>query len=47
MSSLSSLNSSMLGAASALQSFQYALSVTQNNIDNASTPGFAKQTVAL
>ena len=47
MSSVSSLNSTMLGAASALQSFQYALSVTQNNIDNASTPGYAKQTVAL
>ena len=47
MSSLSSLNSTMLSAASALQSFQYALNVTQNNIDNASTPDFAKQTVAL
>jgi len=47
MISASSLNSTMLGAASALEAFQYALNVTQNNIDNASTPGYAKQTVAL
>jgi len=47
MSSVSSLNSSLLGASSALQAFQYALNATQNNIDNASTPGYAKQTVAL
>ena len=44
---MSSLSSTILGASSALQAFQYALNATQNNIDNASTPGYAKQTVAL
>jgi flagellar hook-associated protein 1 FlgK len=44
---MSSLSSTLLGASSALEAFQYALSATQNNIDNASTPGYAKQTVAL
>jgi flagellar hook-associated protein 1 FlgK len=44
---MSSLSSTLLGAASALDSIQYALNVAQNNIDNASTPGFAKQAVAL
>ena len=47
MSSVSSLNSTLLGASSALDAFQYALSVTQNNIDNASTPDYATQTVDL
>jgi flagellar hook-associated protein 1 FlgK len=37
----------VLGASSALQAFQYALTATQNNIDNASTPGYANQAVAL
>jgi|HubBroStandDraft_1064217.scaffolds.fasta_scaffold00235_5 flagellar hook-associated protein 1 FlgK len=44
---MSSLSSTLLGASSALQAFQYALNVTQNNIDNASTPDYATQTVAL
>lgn len=44
---MSSLNATVLGAASALEAFQYALTATQNNIDNASTPGYAKQAVAL
>jgi len=44
---MSSLSATLIGAASALQSFQYALNTTQNNIDNASTPGYAKQTVDL
>ena len=44
---MSSLSATLLGASSALQSFQYALNATQNNIDNASTPGYAKQTVDL
>lgn len=44
---MNSLSSTLLGASSALQSLQYALNVTQNNIDNASTPGYVKQTVAL
>ena len=44
---MSSLSSTLVGASSALEAFQYALSVTQNNIDNASTPDYAKQNVAL
>ena len=44
---MSSLNATLLGAANALQAFQYVLDATQNNIDNASTPGYAKQTVSL
>ena len=43
----SSLSATLLGASSALQAFQYALNVTQNNIDNASTPDYANQTVDL
>jgi len=44
---MGSLSATLLGAASALKAFEYALSVTQNNIDNASTPGYAKQGVDL
>jgi flagellar hook-associated protein 1 FlgK len=44
---MSSLSATLLGASSALDAFQYALSATQNNIDNASTPDYATQTVAL
>jgi flagellar hook-associated protein 1 FlgK len=44
---MSSLSATLLGASSALQAFQYALNATQNNIDNASTPGYANQTVDL
>jgi len=44
---MGSISSTLVGASSALDAFQYALSVTQNNIDNASTPGYAKQTVDL
>ncbi|MGC9944922.1 MAG: flagellar hook-associated protein FlgK [Bryobacteraceae bacterium] len=44
---MSSLSSTLLGASSALQAFQYALNVTQNNIDNASTPDYANQNVQL
>jgi flagellar hook-associated protein 1 FlgK len=43
----SSLSATLLGASGALDAFQYALSVTQNNIDNASTPDFATQKVDL
>jgi flagellar hook-associated protein 1 len=43
----SSLSATLLGASSALDAFQYALSVTQNNIDNASTPDYATQKVDL
>jgi flagellar hook-associated protein 1 FlgK len=42
---MGSLSATLLGASSALDAFQYALSVTQNNIDNASTPDYASQTV--
>lgn len=34
-------------ASTALRALDYALSVTQNNVSNASTPGYAKQTVSL
>jgi flagellar hook-associated protein 1 FlgK len=44
---MGSLNATLLGASSALQAFQYALNVSQNNIDNASTPDYATQTVNL
>jgi flagellar hook-associated protein 1 FlgK len=43
----SSLSSTLLGASSALDAFQYALGASQNNIDNASTPDYATQTVDL
>jgi flagellar hook-associated protein 1 FlgK len=44
---MTSLTSTLLGASTALQAFQYALTVSQNNIDNASTPGYASQKVDL
>ncbi|HLY19873.1 MAG TPA: flagellar hook-associated protein FlgK [Bryobacteraceae bacterium] len=44
---MGTLNASLAGAASALDALQYALSVSQNNIDNASTPGYARQTASL
>lgn len=44
---MSSMSATLFGASSALDAFQYALTVTQNNIDNVSTPGYAKQTVDL
>ncbi|MFN7994691.1 MAG: flagellar hook-associated protein FlgK [Bryobacteraceae bacterium] len=44
---MGSLSASLLGAANALDAYQYALGVSQNNIDNASTPGYAKQQVVL
>ena len=44
---MGSVTSAILSGASALRSFQYALNVTQNNIDNASTPGYAAQQVSL
>jgi flagellar hook-associated protein 1 FlgK len=43
----SSISSALVGASSALDAFQFALNVTQNNIDNASTPDYASQTVDL
>ena len=44
---MTSLTSTLVGAASALDAFQYALTATGNNIDNASTPDYASQTVDL
>jgi flagellar hook-associated protein 1 FlgK len=44
---MGTLTASLLGAANALDAFQYSLGVTQNNIGNASTPGYAKQVAAL
>lgn len=44
---MGTLSASLLGAANALDAFQYALGVAQNNIGNASTPGYAKQVAAL
>ena len=44
---MGTLNASFLGAASALDAFQYALSVSQNNINNASTPGYARQEAVM
>ncbi|MGO4880397.1 MAG: flagellar hook-associated protein FlgK [Bryobacteraceae bacterium] len=44
---MGSINAALIGASSALDAFQYALSVTQNNIDNASTPDYANQGVDL
>lgn len=42
-----SILSTMLISADALKAFDQALSVTQNNVVNASTPGFVKQTQQL
>jgi len=42
-----SLLSSLATSASALDAFQQVLSVTQNNVVNSSTPGYARQTMTL
>ena len=44
---MGTLSSALISSSSALDAFQYALSVTQNNIGNASTPGYAKQEAVL
>jgi flagellar hook-associated protein 1 FlgK len=44
---MGSLSAALSGAASALDALQYALNVSQNNIANASTPGYARQTASL
>lgn len=44
---MGTINASLAGAASALDALQYALSVSQNNIDNSSTPGYARQRATL
>ena len=42
-----SLFTSLRSAAGSLSAFDQALSVTQDNVSNASTPGYAKQQVTL
>ena len=44
---MSNLISSMLTAAGALDAYSQALDVVQNNVANASTPGYASQTQLL
>jgi len=44
---MGSLSAALVGASNALDAFSYALNVTQNNIDNASTPDYASQQVDL
>jgi flagellar hook-associated protein 1 len=44
---MGTLSASLFGAASALDAFQYAVGVSQNNVDNASTPGYASQGAVL
>ncbi|HUO30807.1 MAG TPA: flagellar hook-associated protein FlgK [Bryobacteraceae bacterium] len=44
---MATINSALTSAASALDALQYALNVSQNNIDNSSTPGYAAQKATL
>jgi flagellar hook-associated protein 1 FlgK len=44
---MANLLSSLLSSANALNTFDQALAVTQNNVANASTPGYAKQSLSL
>jgi flagellar hook-associated protein 1 FlgK len=44
---MSNLLSSLLNSSSALSAYEQVLVVTQNNVANASTPGYAKQTLSL
>lgn len=44
---MSTLQSIMQSSGNALDVFQQALSVTENNVNNASTPGYATQTLKL
>ena len=46
---MSNLLNSLLSSANALSAYDQVLQVTQNNVANASTPGFVKhrQTLAL
>ncbi|MCS6953094.1 MAG: flagellar hook-associated protein FlgK [Bryobacteraceae bacterium] len=44
---MSSLLASLMSSANALRTYQRALEVTQNNVANASTPGYAAQRLAL
>ncbi|HTS26727.1 MAG TPA: flagellar hook-associated protein FlgK [Bryobacteraceae bacterium] len=44
---MANLLSSLMSSASALNAYQQALAVVQNNVANASTPGYAKETLPL
>jgi flagellar hook-associated protein 1 FlgK len=44
---MANLLSSLLSSSNALNAFDQALAVTQNNVANASTPGYAKQMLSL
>src|ERR1051325_6918601 len=44
---MSNLLSSLLSSSGALSAYDQVLSVTQNNVANASTPGFVKQRQSL
>ena len=44
---MSNLLASLLSSASALQAYAQVLETSQNNVSNASTPGYAKQSVNL
>ncbi|HLK66985.1 MAG TPA: flagellar hook-associated protein FlgK [Bryobacteraceae bacterium] len=44
---MANILSTLLNSSTALAAYQQALAVTQNNVSNASTPGFAKQTLQL
>ena len=44
---MANLLSSLLNSSTALSAYEQVLAVTQNNVANASTPGYAKQTLML
>jgi flagellar hook-associated protein 1 len=44
---MANLLSSLLSSSNALNAYEQVLAVTQNNVANASTPGYAKQTLPL
>ena len=44
---MNDLTATLTGTASTLDALQYALNIAQNNIDNASTPGYARQIATL
>src|SRR6266496_2035220 len=44
---MSNLLSSLLSSSNALNAFDRVLAVTQNNVANASTPGYARQSLLL
>ena len=44
---MGNLFASLDAAAGALRAFRDGITVTQNNIQNASTPGYTKQTLSL